>query len=346
MLYRLDVEGNRLEPEGYASLEALSKREKDLENLLADNLLGTLFEQPPLFPFFQERSYQPEADIYALAADGDIVIFELKTAVADSGALDQLLRYAQVAGSWTYADIERKYFAWLAKSSTAGSGHPMSLRSDHQVALGLDEPLAESQFNTGQHMWVVGNAADEGLIRAVDYWKKRGLSIDFIPYRLYDIGGSSYFEFFSKPYDSHVNPRDRKGVLFDTNRTYDEDALRHMIVRKRISTFGGNDAVGYLSKGDVVFYSHRGMGIVCAAKVLTTNPRSDDSEGAQELYHEVEFLTPTPASIDDAMKAVSFRRVQEVTGKSFWWAATAKTPYLTLDEAARLQKELSDVLLG
>ena len=42
-----------------------------------------------------------------------------------------------------------------------------------------------------------------------------------IPYRVYKIEGSYYFEFFSLPYDQHSNPGNAKGIIFDTNLTYD-----------------------------------------------------------------------------------------------------------------------------
>ena len=34
------------------------------------------------------------------------------------------------------------------------------------------------------------------LIDAVDYWKSKGILIDFIPYRIYEIGETYYFDFF------------------------------------------------------------------------------------------------------------------------------------------------------
>lgn len=53
-----------------------------MEDLLAQNLWDVLFEDSQLMPIFQERLWQPEADIYALNEQGDLVIFELKRANA------------------------------------------------------------------------------------------------------------------------------------------------------------------------------------------------------------------------------------------------------------------------
>ena len=40
---------------------------------------------------------------------------------------------------------------------------------------------------------------DNDLIGAVVYWKNKGLSMDFCPYRIFEIGGDPYFEFFAMP---------------------------------------------------------------------------------------------------------------------------------------------------
>ncbi len=80
--------------------------EKELEDLLAQNLWDVLFESSQLMPIFQERSWQPEADIYALNEQGDLVIFELKRAHADGGAVHQALRYCEKAGRYSYEKLE------------------------------------------------------------------------------------------------------------------------------------------------------------------------------------------------------------------------------------------------
>jgi hypothetical protein len=61
MLYKLtlgDSNPNALEPLPFFDFSQLSKIEKDLENLLADNLLNKLFEDNALMPIHQERSFQ------------------------------------------------------------------------------------------------------------------------------------------------------------------------------------------------------------------------------------------------------------------------------------------------
>jgi hypothetical protein len=64
-------------------------REKELEDLLAENLWDVLFEGNELMPILQERAWQAEADIYALDRQGDLFIFELKRDDAGGGAVNQ-----------------------------------------------------------------------------------------------------------------------------------------------------------------------------------------------------------------------------------------------------------------
>lgn len=84
MLYKLDKKDDK-----FASLDPLPFQglplEKELEDLLAQNLFDVLFEESNLMPIFQERAWQEEADIYALNRAGDLVIFELKRDGAGAG---------------------------------------------------------------------------------------------------------------------------------------------------------------------------------------------------------------------------------------------------------------------
>jgi len=335
MLFELQLEDDDtdgLEPLPFLNLKQIDRLEKDLENLLADHLYQTLYQQAPLMPFFQERSLQKEADLYALDEDGNLVIFELKRGGAGAGAVQQVLRYAQDAGQWSYTDLASRYAKY-----TDGD---QELQEAHQEEFELDAPLSQEQFNQHQQLRVVGNAADTELVDAVNYWTRQGLDLSFVPYRIYELGDSLYFEFFAKPNDQRVNPADRKGVLFDTNRSYNKDAIWDMFEKERVAAYGdAKKQADYVSRGDLVFYTHKGHGIVAAAKVV-----SDTKEARpDEWYHDVEFETPIP-SRGEGLPAMSFSDVQDVTGESFYWARTVKNPYLDYDQAQELVEALSEML--
>lgn len=332
MLYEListDSKFDKIEPVEFKDFSSFGQLEKDLEELIAQNILGVLFEDASLMPVFQERQGQAEADIYALNEKGELTIFELKRGAAGEVAVHQALRYAQTAGQWTFAQLEAKYQQYP-------NSEPDLLRA-HQDAFNLEQPLDVKEVNNRQHVVVIGSAVDENLINAVEYWHTQGISIRFLPYRIYELGGKHYFEFFALPYDKHKNPADSKGVLFDTNRSYNEESIWYMMENCCVAAFGdAKRFVEYVYPGDIVFFSHRWEGLVAAAKVKNSPIQTPDPN---TLYRDVEFITPVPER-NKERKAMPFKAVSKVTGKSFYWARTIKVPYLSLSEAVHLAKEL------
>jgi len=334
MLYKLSQQPElRIEPVAFKDFSHFGHLEKQLEDLIAGNILDVLFEESGLMPIFQQRSYQAEADIYALNEHGELFIFELKRAAAGVDAVQQLLRYAQDAGRWSFAQLQAKYQSYNQQQTC--------LLQAHQEAFQLEHPLDTRQFNRQQKLLVIGSAADDNLLASVEYWQRQGVAIEFLPYRVYEIGAEQYFEFFALPYDRHTNPQLAKGVLFDTNRSWDEQAIWYMFENQRVAAFGdAKNCITALHPGDLVFFSHRQLGVVGAAKVRKGNVKA---VGNEELYRDVEFITPVPQQ-GKLIAAMPFSWVTEVTGKSFFWACTIKVPYLSKHEADQLLAELQTYL--
>ncbi len=325
MLYKL----GQSTPGVFASIKPLPFRnlalEKHLEDLLAQNLLEVLFEDE-LMPILQQRSWQSEADIYALNRTGDLVIFELKRGDARGGAVHQALRYCEQASQWRYDKLQDKLRAY-SKSTT------LELQKTHQSTFSLEKSVERNQFNARQHLVIVGSAGDDDLVSNIDYWKSTGIWIDFLPYRVYEIANEYYFEFFSIPYDRHLNPAEAKGVLFDTNRSYNEDDIWYMCENDRVAAFGGIKGVVHsVGKGDIVFIYHKGKGIVAAGEVRGEVKADDDKDG---LYRDLNWLTSKPTRGQD-YKAVAPPRIREIVGHDFWWASTIKRPHLNVLDANKL----------
>jgi hypothetical protein len=332
MLYKLGSTSDkfdRLEPVAFKDFSSFGNLEKDLEQLIASSILDILFEDSSLMPIFQERQYQAEADIYALNEKGELIIFELKRGAAGEGAVHQALRYAQDAGQWSFATLQFKYQQYTGSTS--------DLNLAHKEAFNLEHLLDAKELNKKQHLIIIGSAADDSLINSVDYWKRQGISIQFLPYRIYEIEGNRYFEFFALPYDKHKNPSDVKGVLFDTNRSWDDESIWYMMENERVAAFGdAKRFVEYVYPGDFVFFSHKWTGLVAAGRVKNGSVKAPDEE---TLYRDVEFITPIPKK-GQVIKAMPFGRVSELTGKSFYWARTIKVPYLSKNEAEKLASDL------
>ena len=336
MLYKLGSSSGQfdtLKPVEFKNFASFGKLEKDLEELIAKSILDILFEDSSLMPIFQERQYQAEADIYALNEKGELIIFELKRGSTDEGAVHQALRYTQDAGQWSYVKLQEKYQKYTNTKE--------ELTKAHQEAFDLEHALDAKEINNKQHLLVIGSAADDSLINAIDYWKKQGISIEFLPYRIYELGGEKYFEFFALPYDKHKNPGAMKGVLFDTNRSYDKDSIWYMMENNRVAAFGdAKRFINYVYSGDIVFFSHKWAGLVGAATVKNGAIKSPDSN---TLYRDVTFITPVPKK-GGSINAMPFKKVSEITGKKFFWARTIKVPYLSKGEAENLAKELKQYL--
>jgi hypothetical protein len=205
----------------------------------------------------------------------------------------------------------------------------------------LEHPLDRSAFNRRQQLIIVGSAGDEELIRNVGYWKSKGISLDFIPYRVYKIAGEHYFEFFSLPYDQHSNPDEARGVIFDTNLSYDEECLWYMCDGNRVAAFDSIKGIVHsFNRNDIVFLYHKGHGIVAAGQVMC-DAKEDVDENA--MYCDLKWLTPKPTR-GKCLKVMPVPQIKEVTGRNFYWAKTMKPPFLNKEDAAHLLEKLKIVL--
>lgn len=333
MLYK--YENNTLKKLGYYSYSDFQGKEKDLENLLAENLNDLYMEDAQLMPIFQERQLQAEPDLLALDKEGNLVIFELKRDEVQGDTTIQVMRYAQNYGQKTYLELNEFYQKYKSKRDDK-----LSLKDAHKEAFGLDKELDESEFNKRQKMVIVGNSLDISLIKAVEYWKSKKLNIDFLPYRFYKINDEIYFEFFAKPYDYHLNIRYKKGIIFDTCRTYIESAVWDMFKKNKVSAYNSaSNFIRSFNKGDYVFYYHKGWGIIGVGIIKSSLPKEISSNGEIELYHTVKLLTPE-ISNESEIKCISANEICNLLGKNFYWASTTKRPYLTETESKVLADEL------
>lgn len=330
MLYKL--KGNELEAMKFDDFETLGEKEKNLENLLAKNLMNVIYEDEQLMPVFQERNWKEEADLWALNRQGDLVLFELKRSGVGKDTALQILRYAQIHGMKSYSELERDYRNYKGSEE-------VSLKEAHRENFQLDECLKENEFNRYQRLIIVGSSSDMELIKAVDYWKSNGIEIDFIPYRIYEISGEKYFEFFSKPYDYHINPRGCKGIIFDTCGTYNEGYTREMYEDKEVRAWGdASRFVRSFNKNDYVFYYVQGKGVVAAGRIVWDKPRETVKGNMNVEYHKVDMVVPKKDCTPQYLATKALKAV--LHDKGFYWARTAKVPYLTEEESLDVIKAL------
>lgn len=336
MLYKFSNE--KIEAEPFFDCTQLKEKakEKDLENLLASQLRKIFVEDDLLMTIFQEHQGQASPDICALDREGNLVIFELKTKIIDNETTIQIMRYAQSFGQKSYSELNKMYNSYQKEQQEKNTEMQCELAKAHKQAFCLDHPLPPDRFNNKQKLILVGNSSNYSLIRAVNYWQGCGLNIDFIPYRFYDIKKEIYFEFFTKPYDFHLNPKDKKAIIFDTNKSYDKNSVWEMLNEKKVSAYGGvNYFVDRFNEGDIVLYYHKGLGIIAAGEI--TSSMSQDIERNKEKYRTVQIEVPTfTITSETELKYISPRELTELTGKNFYYASTIKAPYLSIEEANKI----------
>ena len=250
MLYKLKE--NKLESIAFEDFGSIGRKEKELESIFAQNLEMIYGEYGILFPIFQERQWKGEPDLCALDKEGNLIIFEFKRSDVPEGTTNQIMRYTEIYGQKSYDDLNFIYKNYISKKDGQVN---MELVDAHREAFALEEPLKLECFNRKQKMIIIGSSMDHKLAKTVDYWKSKGISIDFIPYRLFEIQGEYYLEYFAKPYDYVLNVGNVRGILFDTNLTYDTDAIWDMFKGNKISAYDERSrCVGYFNKNDYDFY--------------------------------------------------------------------------------------------
>ena len=332
MLYKYNVQRN-IEKLPYYSIKDIKGLEKDLENLLAKNLTELYSEEGQLMPIFQERKRQPEPDLCALDREGNLVIFELKREKVSGDTTIQVMRYCQDYGRKNYFELSDLYKKYTCDENS-------NLKEAHKEAFGLDVSLGIEEFNRKQKLIIIGSSTDTNLMGAVDYWRGKGVDIDYIPYRVYKINDELYFEFFAKPYDYHVDIGKRKGILFDTNSTYGPNDIWDMFANSKVSAYGSiKGCINSFNKGDYVFYYHKGWGVVGAGTIKSAKPI--EIEAKEELYLNVDLITPK-VQCEDQLRYISPSELRELLNKNFYFAKTTKVPYLSKEESEKVVKLLKE----
>ena len=131
-------------------------------------------------------------------------------------------------------------------------------------------------------------------------------------------------------------------MIFDTNASWDENAIWYMCEKNRVAAFGDQKGiVHYLGKNDIVFLYHKNQGIIAAGKVVT-NKAVEDTE-AEAFYHGLEWLTAKPVR-GVPYKSMPAWQIKEVLDRNFFWARTIKTPYLSTEESETLLAPLIGVV--
>ena len=312
----------------------LQIKEKVIEDFLVANLMELLPEEQ-LMILGQERSWQEEADILALDRNGVLYIFELKRWQSSSENLLQVLRYGQKFGRFSYEKLQTQARRMGDKD--------IVLQLAHQRHFDLKEPLAEEAFNVEQRFVVVTNGVDEDTLEAIQYWYEKGIKIESLTYKLYEIGGNAFLQFETFNPEKQLILETNPGTfIVNTNSTYMSDAWKDMLndgkTGKASAYYDKKGAVRKITKGSTVFLYHNGRGVVACGKAQSEYQSCDyDGNKDAEYFVPLKFDWALPNQEEWNAKAV---KAWEINGKT---GASNRFRQTVFNASAEMAKAIQDL---
>lgn len=258
MLYKLNEEASGYEMVKQSKLEDFRWKEKDLENIIANNI-EDFINTEELMTIFTEKKGQKAPDIMALDKNGDLYILELKRVKGTDDTLLQVLGYGQQFGNSCYDNLNAHY-----QEYTKDNEEKTELIEAHQRNFNLDTPLDKDSFNTQQHFLIVTNGVDDKAKNAINYWRKTGLNIDAITYFVYQIGDEKFIEFTGYSKDKNKIQSENKYYIINTDISNSIKHHNDMLVNHKAAAYndGYKEKITKLQKGDAVFLYQSKKGIV------------------------------------------------------------------------------------
>lgn len=330
MLFELDDQAKSFMPVTSMNImDSLGQSEKDLENYLKKTIGDLLF--PEYLVFGNERSFQGEADLFAVNSDGDLVVFELKVhGHYDRGKVYQALSYAQHFSFWRYPEMNGHF-----KKCFPEGKELIDVFEEH---FGFRVDLTE--FNKRQKAIVISHSSSEDTGRVSRYWKKAGVDIEEYFYRFYEVSGKKYFElsnellFQQNSYNCWIN----------TCLRYIPKAYLDMVKEKKAAVYGDRRGIiGNWMNKSYVFLYHNGYGIIAAGKGTANikeywNDKLDEDEKSIKLAH---FVCGVDVESGNILKSLAHGRIKELLQRDFYFPNSIVT--LSEGEARTLYEECKQV---
>ena len=148
--------------------------------------------------------------------------------------------------------------------------------------------------------------------------------------------------------DKTIHTKVKRGIIFDTNQSYNDAAVEEMLGTSQpcVSAFGkASENIDKLNIGDVIFYYHKGVGIIAAGEVTGSIIYN---EIAEEKRRNVKLIIPPVRGgkgyIGVKVDATFRNQVKNESGnKQFWLNRTMKVPYLYDNENQEIDKAIEIV---
>jgi hypothetical protein len=334
MLFEYNKDKKTFEPlSGMPISNSLGGSEKDLEKYLKSVIGDLIF--PEYLVFGNERSFQGEADLFAVNGNGDLIIFELKVhGHYDRGKIYQAMSYAQIFSTWRYESMNNHFKKCFPSLSN-------NLLNEFEEHFGY--PIDPADFNRHQRIIIISHSSSPDTMAVSIYWKSKGIDIEEFFYRFYDSNGKMLFELSNELFFN----QDLGHCWINTCSRHLPDAVFDMVTNQKAATY--EDRIGvigaWMNRGNIFLY-HNGYGIIASGKgTARIKDEYNETLDVNERYIRLsEFISGIEHETKQIRVSIQPWRIKELLGRNFYFPNSLVT--LGKDESETLRMECEKVFQG
>lgn len=296
------------------TLKTFDLSEEDLQNILFKTL-DRLIADDELILLMESRKWQEEPDLMAVDKDGNLFIFELKAWESQSSNLLQVLRYGQIFGSSTYADLNALY---------QRQNPSQTLAQAHAATFGI--ALPEEKYNQRQVFVVVTNGVDHRTREAIRYWRSCSLDVRPWIYRVYESAQPGQVQLEMAAFRTGDNPyEDLAGGYWLLNTNYSNSPLDHedMLKEGKAAAYfePWKFKIERIQPGDTVFLYRSGKGIVGWGKADKQLQKRNYQDRIEKEYRQEEYFRRL-LNFQRLSQPMTAARIKAITGINYCFMTT------------------------
>ncbi|MFW9995509.1 MAG: hypothetical protein ACFFD4_25960 [Candidatus Odinarchaeota archaeon] len=311
MIFKLNQDEYKIKILPKYTLKDIGWNEKDLQELLFQNIEKVLQDEELLL-IMQSRQWQEEPDLMAVAANGDLYIFELKAWESEELNLLQALRYGQIFGQYSCESLNEIFLKFFPESQDLLK----ALNSKFNAELKTED------INRNQHFVVITNGLDYKTRNAILYWRDRKIDIRCWIYRIYVLEENRVFIEFNTfrivedPYEDLQVGSYILNTNFGNDPNDDADMLNNGKAAAYFDPWKRN--IEKLQRNDKIFLYRSGTGIIAIGivsgqlekKPYQGNPKYPNEEYYMKLNNFQALKNPLSASNIKRITGINYRFMQ------------------------------------
>jgi len=334
MLFEYNQGKKTFEPlSGMPISDSLGGSEKDLEDYLKSVIGDLIF--PEYLVFGNERSFQGEADLFAVNGRGDLVVFELKVhGHYDRGKIYQAMSYAQIFSIWRYESMNSHFKKCFPSASE-------SLLDEFEDHFGYR--IDPADFNCHQRVIIISHSSSPDTMAVSSYWKSKGIDIQEFFYRFYDSNGKTLFELSNELFFN----QDSGHCWINTCSKYIPDAVFDMVSNRKAATYEDRKGVvgGWMNRGNIFLYQN-GYGIVASGTgTATIKDEYNQLLVVNERFIRLSgFISGVDPETKQIQRSIPPWRIKELLERDFFFPNSLVT--LGKEESEKLRLECESVFQG